>query len=437
MYKKLFVYIVLALLALPLYASADITTTCGYDYFAQKIVCKTTPDPLQQQEQKRKDAQAKLDSLKAQYGLSAYNTCLPANAYTNPLGADPYVMESVYIQTKYCLESKAQQDRIGNDIYQKLQCSNPATYPNGAVWFNGRCVDYNTGCRENFGPNSYYKGIDSNGKLLCADRATTPPPAPVQPIIPQPPAVLGVNTGDVHPAGTILFADDWKTVYVMGNGVRRGFATPEEFQSHGFKFSEIIKGNSADYQLSEGAVMPFADGTLVLDSTDNRTVYIIDAGSKRGFTAPEVFTGLGYQFSQAVKGNVSKYPTGVPIGSSTSSHPEGALINVNNTVYKVSSGGKQVFPDQKVFDSWSYSFNRVVLANSADTALPTLTPIKFRDGTILKRNNNSDNAYLVSEGKLRPFSSGVALLNFGYDFGDSVSVTDADIAGYETGGVVK
>ncbi len=246
-----------------------------------------------------------------------------------------------------------------------------------------------------------------------------------------------VQPSDIHPVGTILFADDWKTVYVMGNGVRRGFATPEEFQSHGYKFSEIIKGNSSDYVLPEGSVIPFADGTLVLDTSDGKTVYIVNAGSKRGFTAPEVFTGLGYQFSQAVKGNLSTYPAGLPIGSSTEAHPEGALINVQNTVYKVGSGGKQVFPDQKVFDSWSYSFARVVLANSADVALPTLAPIKFRDGTILKRNSNSDTAYLVSEGKLRPFSSSVALLNFGYDFGDSVNVTDADIAGYEMGSAVK
>jgi hypothetical protein len=104
MYKKLFVYIVLTLFALPLYASADTTTTCSYDYFAQKVVCTTTPDFQQQQEQKRRDAQAKLDGLKFQYGATKYYACLPP---ASSLGSDPYVMESTYQQTKYCLEKQA------------------------------------------------------------------------------------------------------------------------------------------------------------------------------------------------------------------------------------------------------------------------------------------------------------------------------------------
>lgn len=101
MHKKLFVYIVLVLFAFPLYASADNTTTCSYDYFAQKVVCTTTPDFQQQQEQKRREAQSKLDSLKAQYGVSKYYACLPPS---NSMSSDPYVMETAYQQTKYCLE---------------------------------------------------------------------------------------------------------------------------------------------------------------------------------------------------------------------------------------------------------------------------------------------------------------------------------------------
>lgn len=242
-----------------------------------------------------------------------------------------------------------------------------------------------------------------------------------------PPVVPGTG---VHPKGTVLLGSDNRTVYVIGNGSKSGFATPEEYNSQGFAFSDIVKANASDLALPDGPVVPFADGTLVLDTKDGKTIYLIGAGSKRGFTSAEVFTGLGYKFSQAVRGNLTNYITGNPIGSASEPHPEGALIKKGSIIYKVSSGGKQLVPNTKIFNSWKWNSSRVVNANGADLALPDLGSVKFRDGTLL---NNNGAIYIVSDGNLRSFPS-MSLFNlYGYKSTTVISVTSAEIAGHYIG----
>ena len=166
MNKKLYAFILLVLLVFPLYASADTTSSCAW--VGNVLKCNT-----------QDDIYTKLDALKAQYGSTNYYACYSKSGLGSA-GGDPYAQNSGYSYMKYCLETMAKQDKAANDMYNKLQCANPAKYTNGAVWFNGRCVDYETGCKENFGPNSHYRGMDSNGKLLCEDK----PPSKPTPVTP-------------------------------------------------------------------------------------------------------------------------------------------------------------------------------------------------------------------------------------------------------------
>ncbi|MEO8065489.1 MAG: lysyl oxidase family protein [Candidatus Doudnabacteria bacterium] len=131
-----------------------------------------------------------------------------------------------------------------------------------------------------------------------------------------------------------------------------------------------------------------ADGILVLDTSDNHgTIYIIDSGIKRGFVSPEVFTGLGYKFSQTVKANLSDYPAGQPVISEDLPHPPGALIKIGPAIFKVVNNGKQLIPDIKVFNSWNWQTNSVVPANGADLALPDLDPLNYKDTAAVSNGN--------------------------------------------------
>ncbi len=247
------------------------------------------------------------------------------------------------------------------------------------------------------------------------------------------PSVLGAVTGN-HPNGTVILGTDNRTVYVISNGVRKGFATPEEYNSHGYNFSEIVSANSTDLSLPEGSVMPFLDGTLVLDTSDGRTIYIINSGKKRGFTSPEVFNGLGYKYSQAVKGNLSLYQTGEPIGSATAPHPEGALIKIGTGLFKITSGGKQAIKTMSIFNSWKWSMDRVMTANEADKNLPDVAILPYRDGTILKDHNSV--FYIISNGVARAFPSIEVFNSLGYKMNNVNSLTETDFNNVIIGGTL-
>jgi hypothetical protein len=92
-------------------------------------------------------------------------------------------------------------------------------------------------------------------------------------------------------------------------------------------------------------------------------------GSRAGFTSAAVFTGLGYSFSNVIPGDTSFMNTLAPINSSAISHLPGTLVNQSGTVYLMSSTGKMGIPSLAVFQSWGYSWNNVVPANSYDAAV--------------------------------------------------------------------
>ena len=90
--------------------------------------------------------------LKSQYGISAFYSCYPC-AYKDT--SNPYTETRCLIQTEYCLERQ--------ELIKETECSS------GYVYFNGRCVTINQGCKENLGPGGYYTGKtdEKTGKYFC------------------------------------------------------------------------------------------------------------------------------------------------------------------------------------------------------------------------------------------------------------------------------
>lgn len=150
-------------------------------------------------------------------------------------------------------------------------------------------------------------------------------------------------------------------------------------------------------------IIPFADGTLVLDAVDRKTIYVIESGKKRGFTGPEVFKDLGYEYSQVLKANLSSYPSGVPIGSVNGTHPLGTLVRSGEQIFKITDFGKKLIPNDNVFTSWGWDVNQVVEANAADLKLTDLDNMEYRDGMLI---GAADGTILISsDGVFKPLSS--------------------------------
>lgn len=270
----------------------------------------------------------------------------------------------------------------------------------------------------------------SPGPVPSPTPAPAPSPKPTpSPVAPAPaPAPAGA-----HFNGTLIL--DNGTIYLIVNGKKRGFRNPEEYFSHGYKFSQAVAATETDRSLPSDAqpVEKALDGTLVLDKTDNRTIYMIAAGKKRGFTSAEVFHSLGYKFEQAVPVDLSDYPSSDPITTAAAAHPDGALVldkNDNRTVWWVLGGERKGFQSAEVFFTYGFAFDKIVSATDADMALAVGDLVKFRNGTLVR---DGESYYLISDGMKKQFSSVTAMVNVGYDPKNAIS---ASLASYASGAVV-
>lgn len=121
----------------------------------EQLNCTTTtqdslPGILAQDQLQMTQNSEKNQRLLSQYGNTAYYACYPC---WNKDTSNPYTQTSCLIQAEYCLEKQA--------IQKETACSS------GYVYFNGRCVTFDQGCKEKYGQGSYYVLVDANGKYSC------------------------------------------------------------------------------------------------------------------------------------------------------------------------------------------------------------------------------------------------------------------------------
>jgi hypothetical protein len=245
----------------------------------------------------------------------------------------------------------------------------------------------------------------------------TPAPTPVPTPTPTPvPTPTPPPTSGSHPDGTLV--KDGNTLYLIKNGQRIGFRNPQEYFSYGYKFTQAVNATDADRSLATTSVAKAMEGTLVLDASDNRTVYMIGTGNtKRGFVSSQVFKSLGYSFSGLPKIDLTDYSAAPAIGSTTDPHPDGSLVLAGKTIWWVRANQKQGFESMTVFNTYGFNLKRLVTANSADLSLPEGQVVQLRDGTLVLDNGTY---YLISNGKKLPFGSMQSLTNLGYNTNTAV-----------------
>ncbi len=176
----------------------------------------------------------------------------------------------------------------------------------------------------------------------------------------------GVANAALHATGTNVLSNG--TVYFLDGSSKRPYTSAGAFTSYGFNsFGTVAAASAEDLALPTGAFVPAADGSLI---NDMGTVYLITNGQREGFTSAANFLGLGYSFSNVIPGDTSFMTSGPVISTTDMAHPAGTLVNQAGTVYLVTSTGKQGIPSLSVFNSWGYSFGKVVPSNSYDNALP-------------------------------------------------------------------
>jgi len=177
----------------------------------------------------------------------------------------------------------------------------------------------------------------------------------------------------VHAAGTNV-SDSSGTVWmIMPDGTRRAYTSAGAFLSYGFNsWSQVVAASAEDLALPQGSFIPPQDGSIICSDrgADKGTCYEISNSQKFGFTSAAVFTGLGFSFTNSMAGDVSWMASGATlINNTTAAHLPGTLVNNQGTVQLVGNSGLLGIPDVATFNSWGYSFGKVVPANAADQAM--------------------------------------------------------------------
>lgn len=155
-------------------------------------------------------------------------------------------------------------------------------------------------------------------------------------------------------AGTLVLTGDG-TVYLVEGGMRRGFPTLSIFHSHGHKLSNVQPASVEDLALPVGAVMSYAEASLVL--APDGTVYQIENGAKRGFTSAQAFIERGHQFSQVLSdqgGLLNSIPAGQNIDSLSQAATPPPPAAATREVIKVLSpnGGEKLLIGSRHIIKW-------------------------------------------------------------------------------------
>ena len=207
---------------------------------------------------------------------------------------------------------------------------------------------------------------------------STSTPTPASPSTPAPIPTPTSITPSVAPA----LINDNGTFYLLANGQLLGITDPGILNSYGYTFSDAQPLSAQSPTYSMGPNLSPDDGALVKTATDP-TVYLISGRARHGFASANVFTGLGFNFSNVLTvtdPELDALPIGTIVSDPTASHLEGVQINDQGTIYWMDNGTRDPYPSTDVFNSWNIAnnFGVVVPANAADQLIPVGNIVQAR-----------------------------------------------------------
>jgi hypothetical protein len=199
-----------------------------------------------------------------------------------------------------------------------------------------------------------------------------------------------------HTCGSVVKDSSSTNIFLIADGQKRYIPAPNIFVSQGYNWNWISTATSADMSLPSGNGIPFRDGTVVKGS--GSSIYVIDNSSgsavKHPITTIATFNGLGYTSSDIVSVDDAQLP---PTGSAVSfnAHPNGTLVqDPNKTIYLIDNGTKRYIGSVYVLYTYGYNYYQIKNATSADMALPGGDNMYLRDGLLFK-GFSGPNLYLT------------------------------------------
>lgn len=124
----------------------------------------------------------------------------------------------------------------------------------------------------------------------------------------------------------------------------------------------------------------YKNGSLI---SEYNTVYITYKNTKTGFANKETFEGLGFRWSNVIPGNTYNIQgTSYSISTPYTRHPWGSWIKSGNTIYFSSDQGLIPVPSYDIFLNNGGEDRLVVNANSYDFNTNMLSPMTYQDSRL-------------------------------------------------------
>lgn len=240
-----------------------------------------------------------------------------------------------------------------------------------------------------------------------------------------------------YPNGTLLQIGE--TVYLIQKGAKRPFTSYGALVSSYDPDAIIPVPSIVGEQYDNGAPISFPNYSLLRNP--HGTIYLLVDGKKRGFATPEALRQLGFNPEEVIDARwseINPLPEGKPITVDTL-YPGGAVVQ-----NKINGAVAYIDPRGKRHDVWSpiildnrFSDRSIIQIDSRDfNQYPAIGPATLKDGTLIQANKGKK-VYVIADGKRRPFLDEKTFTQLGYKWERVEKVPKKIVELHEKGKAMK
>ncbi len=239
------------------------------------------------------------------------------------------------------------------------------------------------------------------------------------------------------PDGSLLQAKGSDEIYLIQNRERRLFLSKAALLSR-FSLNKVVSIDAEDLTAYKiGKAIRFPNYSL-LQSPDG-TIYLLVGDIKRKIASDEVFKKIGFNKEEIIKADYSElndYIEGKPV-TEEDAYPTGALLQNIKTggVYFVINGNKFPIWSKKIMKTNFANKKIIPVSEDKLKKYPTGSPVKFRDGELIK-SSVTPVVYVISNGYKRPIASEETFLALGYKWEDIIETNNKILEIHPTGNII-
>ncbi|NOQ68167.1 hypothetical protein GQ568_01880, partial [Patescibacteria group bacterium] len=233
-----------------------------------------------------------------------------------------------------------------------------------------------------------------------------------------------------YPDNTLVKAENFPVIYLIENGKRKEFTSAVLFERSGYKWKDIIsitKEEIKNYPL-DGRVL-YPDGLLVR-STNNPAIYLLESGKKRMVTSAVLFEKLEYDWDDVVllsPSEIGEYQIGKIL-----TYPDGTLIKRKGypAVYKIENGERKEFTSIALFEATNSKWSDVVeLSREEFLAYSNGGSLKYPENTLMKEKTGGK-IYTIKNGEAEWIKTAEEFIEAGYRWSDVIEISKDEMGLY-------